>query len=148
MKPQRQEYEKVDINDFTTGVIEKVQYEKEHKFKFQDKETIAEGVRFKFKLIGYEHPHYSRWMKFNYGVKSNLYGKYLVPLVENPMPDMDFEIENLEGLKVKILWSERNGFYNVETIRPANGRVKHEVKEEEPPIEEPDEQIIDDQLTS
>ena len=141
MKPPKIEYEKIDTNDFTTGTIEKIQYEEKHEFKFQDKLTVAPAVRFKFNLDGYEHSHYSRWMRFNYGVKSNLYGKYLVPLVENAMPEMDFEIEHLEGLRVKILWVERNGFFNVDTIRPAGGKVRYSSD-----IQQPEESIIDDDI--
>lgn len=128
MKPPKQEktdYEKVDINDFVVGTIEEVQYDQEHKFKgFQGAEDkIKPAVRLKFKINSYKFPHYSRWMAFNYGEKSNLYLKYLLPLVEGAEPDMDFDMDALKGMGVKMLWSEKNGFQNIETIRPANKKI-------------------------
>ena len=129
MKPPKREgsgdYEKVKTDDFVSGIIEDVAYDMLHKFKgFEGKpDTEAPGVRFKFKLEGYQYPHYSRWMKFNYGEKANLYLKYLAPLVDGAAPDMDFDLDQLKGLKVKTLWNEKNGFQSVETIRPIGKKV-------------------------
>lgn len=125
---KQMEYEKINCSDFTTGVIADVMIDLAHTFKFKDKESVHPGVRFKFELNGYQYPKFSRWMKFNYGEKANLYKKYLYPLVEGAVPDMDFEIESLIGMDVKILWSENvyqdKLFYNVETIRPAKSKMK------------------------
>ena len=123
MKPPKSEkidYEKVSVDDFVTGTIAEIQYDKEHLFKGFDGSADKKrpAARFKFALDGYNYPHYSRWMSFSYGEKSNLYLKYLVPLVENAQPDMDFDLDLLKGMKVKTLWSEKNGFQNIETIRP------------------------------
>ncbi len=127
MKPAKREfdYERVSTEDLVSGIIEDVQYEETHSFKgFQGApDKVAPGIRFKFKLEGYSFPHYSRWMKFNYGAKANLFTKYLVALVEGAVPDMDFDLDQLKGLAVKTLWSEKNGFQNLETIRPAKGKI-------------------------
>lgn len=127
MKPQKTSfnYEKVSIEDFVSGIVEDIQYEESHTFKGFNgaADKVQPAVRFKFKLDGYEYPHYSRWMKFNYGEKANLYTKYLAPLVEGAAPDMDFDLDLLKGLKVKTLWSEKNGFQNIETIRPIGKKV-------------------------
>ncbi len=125
MKPPVQErnYEKVKTDDFLPGMIEDVQYDKEHPFKYKGVESTAFGVRFKFTLQGYKYPHFSRWMKFNYGEKANLYKKYLVPLVDGAKPEMDFDLDQLKGMKIKTLWSEKDDFQNVETIRPAGKKL-------------------------
>ena len=132
MKPQKSdiEYEKIDINDFVTGTIDEIQYEQDHLFKgFQGAEDKKRpAVRFKFVVNGYQHKHYSRWMTFSYGEKTNLYLKYLVSLVEGALPDMDFDLDKLKGMAVKMLWKEQNGFQSIETIRPIGGKLK--VKEQ------------------
>lgn len=130
MKPPKQEkteYEKVNTEDFVFGVIEEVQYEQEHLFKgFQGAEDKRKpAARFKFKIEGCQFPHYSRWMAFSYAEKSNLLNKYLVPLVEGAEPDMDFDLDALRGFKVKMLWSEKNGFQNIETIRPVGKKLPY-----------------------
>jgi hypothetical protein len=134
MKPQKREvteFEKVKTDDFIPGVIEGIEYDQLHKFKGygkdekgnpkQDREAPA--VRFKFALEGYKYHHRSKWMGFSYNEKSNLFIKFLVPLVENAVPEMDFDLDNLKGMKVKTLWSEKNDFQTVETIRPAGKKI-------------------------
>lgn len=127
MKPQKTsfEYERVSTTDFVSGIIEDIQYEEGHTFKgFQGApDKVAPGVRFKFKLEGYSFPHYSRWMKFNYGAKANLYTKYISQLVEGATPDLDLDLDQLKGLAIKTLWSEKDGFQNIETIRPLNKKI-------------------------
>ena len=147
MKPEKhsnKEFEKLVIGDMILGRIDDIQYDQEHKFKgFQGKEdTIQPAVRIKFILDGYSYPHYSRWYKFSYGEKSNLYKIFLVKLVENAKPDMDFDLDYLKSLKVKTLWTENGDFQNLESIFPAEGKVKadnppkQESIEEEIPLQE------------
>mgnify|MGYP007099612416 CR=1 FL=1 len=62
-------------------------------------------------------------MKFNYGEKANLYVKFLSSLVENAVPDMDFDLEALKGMKIKILWADKNGFQYPETVRPQGKKI-------------------------
>lgn len=138
MKPPKRdtsnmEYEKVKTDDFVAGVIEAIQYEEKHLFKGYGKDEegnprpdrMAPATRFKFKLEGCEFSHYSSWMSFSYGEKSNLYSKYLLPLVEGAVHDMDFDLDQLKGMKVKTLWvDKKSGFQAVETIRPIGKKIK------------------------
>lgn len=133
MKPAKRQqtaYEKLSTSDLLSGTIEDVRYEKDHLFKgFTKKngEVIADrradACQFKFRVDGYTAPHYSRWMTFNYGEKSTLFQKYLMQLVDNAKPDMDFDLDQLKGMKVKMLWTEKNDFQQLETIRPASKKL-------------------------
>lgn len=125
MKPPKRdiEYERVRTDDFVTGTIAEIEYDQKHEFKFQGNVNCSPAVRFVFQVDGYQYKHRSRWMTFSYTEKSNLYQKYLTSLVEGAMPDMDYDLDNLKGMKVKILWAERNGFQWPETIRPVTIRV-------------------------
>lgn len=130
MKPPRREstmlFEKVKVDEFINGIIEDITYDQEHAFKgFQGKpDTKQPGVRIKFKLEGYEYPHYSRWMKFSYDDRSNLFKTFLAPLVEGANKDLDFDLDQLKGMKVKTLWSENGEFQNLDTVRPVGKKVK------------------------
>lgn len=128
MKPTRRatEFEKVAIGEMINGVIESIAYDQEHKFKgFQGKEdTIQPAVRFKFALEGYKFPHYSRWFKFSYAEKSNLYKIFLTKLVENAKPDMNLDLDLLKGMKVKTIWVENQNFQNLESIFPVGNKIK------------------------
>lgn len=146
MRPPKREkinFERVSIGEMITGTIETVQYDNEHKFKgfSGGPDTVQPAVRLKFKLNGYEHPHYSRWMKFNLGEKANLYKKYVSKLVENASPDMDFDLDVLNGMAIKTVWSENGDFQNIDAIYPAGPKIKTTdpiptVDTEEPPIDE------------
>jgi len=118
-------FEKLKIGEFIYGTIDKVQYDNEHKFKgFEGKaDSVAPAVRFVFKLQDYEFPHFSRWMKFNMGEKSNLYGKYISKLVAGAKPDMDFDLDELTNLEVKTIWDENGDFQNLENIWPMRGKI-------------------------
>jgi len=118
------EYEKVKIGDFTHGVIENIEYEKDHVFKSAKGNKTADGVRFIFRLEGYQYPHRSRWMTFSYAEKSNLYTKFLSKLILGAMPDMDMDLDVLKGVKVKIIWNEQNDFQYPENIFPEGEKLK------------------------
>jgi hypothetical protein len=137
MKPPKKQYEQIKTDDFVTGVIDEVVYEMEHEFKFKEKISKKPAVRLKLLIDGYKEYHYTRWMTFNYSEKSNLLKKYLIPLVENAHPNMDFEMDLLKGMKVKMLWKdEKNGFQSIDVIRPIDkkltGMEAPPVVEEEP----------------
>lgn len=129
MKPPKRDtknYEKVSTEGFVPGIIEEVIYDKEHTFKgFEGKPDTQEfGVRLKFTLDGCKFPHYSKWMRFNYGEKANLYKKVLVPLVEGIKPDQtDFDLDQIKGMKVNTLWVDNDEFQNLETIRPIGKKI-------------------------
>lgn len=125
MRPPKREieYEKVDTTDFLIGKIEDILYDQNHKSNYMGKEKIGPCVRFKFSIEGYQYHHYSRWMSFSYGEKSNLYRMYLVPLVVGAEPDMNFDLDVLKGMKIKMLWAEKNNFQFPETIRPFTKKI-------------------------
>ena len=146
MKPPRREhksFEKVKVGEMLPGIIEVVQYEQEHTFKgFQGSEdTIQPAIRLKFKLDGYEHPKYTRWMKFSLHEKANLFKKYVSKLVDNAVPDMDIDLDILNGMKIKTVWSDNGDFQNIDAIYPADKKVSPNAKVptidlDEPPVDE------------
>lgn len=139
MLPPKREFEKVKTDDFVTGFIEKVEHEKEHEFKGPDGTKINEGIRFVFLIDGMKYPKKTGWLTFSYNEKSTLYSKYLVSLVEGAKPNMNFHVEQLQGLKVKMLWKENpknTDFQVLDSIRPADGKKIV-------PVNEPDESPVE-----
>lgn len=139
VRPQT-EFEKVTVGEMINGTLH-IEYDQEHKFKgFEGKpDTIQPAVRFIFDLEGYQFKHYSRWYKFSYSEKSNLYKKIVSKLVEGAKPDMDFDLDCLEGMQVKTIWDENGGFQNLDSIFPLNGKIKADAvppTKEEPIAEE------------
>lgn len=134
------DFEKVVTGDFITGTIDKIEYDENHSFKgFDGKpDKISPAIRFVFKLDDYEYPHRSRWMNFNMGEKANLYKKYVTKLVANAKPDMDFDLDELIGMKVKTIWEDNGDFQNLESIYPAE--QKRTVKEEKG--QDPDDDFV------
>jgi hypothetical protein len=139
------EFEKVKVGEFINGVIENIEYEKDHVFKSKEGTKTAPAVRFVFKLDGYQYPHRSRWMTFSYAEKSNLYKNYLSKLILGAMPDMDMDLDVLKGVKVKTIWNEQNEFQFPENIFPVGDKYKladlakedvqhEEVREEQEPF--------------
>lgn len=116
------EFERVNEENWVTGIIFEVQHDPEHKTTYKGEEKIRDCVRFKFQLDGYEHYHYSRWMTFSYDERSNLYNKYLCSLIEGAQPDMDFDLEELNGMRIKTMWTTKNDFQSIELIRPELGK--------------------------
>lgn len=80
------------------------------------------GVRIWFSLEGYKDEHPTRWMKFLYTERANLYKKYLVPLVQGMKPNIQWDIQDLTGMSVITYWNqqESNGttYQHIETIIP------------------------------
>ena len=145
--PQRQktDFEQLATGDFITGVIEEVQEDMQHKFKgFQGAEdTVQPAVRFIFKFDNYQHKHYSRWMKFSYHEKSNLYTKYVAQLVEGAEPEFSFDIQDLKGLPIKAIWKdEKNGFQSIELIKPLKNKLLFNPEAAIPKAVTSDEEII------
>jgi hypothetical protein len=144
MKPPKREYEKIKTDEFVQGQIEDITYDLEHEFVYKDQKNIKPAVRFKFLIEGYKEYHYSRWMTFNYGEKSNLFKKYVTALVEGALPNMDFDLDKLKGMNIKMLWKdEKNGYQSIDVIRPLTNKLvgvtaqppqMEEVSEEEVPF--------------
>lgn len=130
MKPQdsRKEFvsEKVPTDEFLTGVIQKVEYEKEHQFKGKFA-RVAEAVRVVIKLDDFDQLKKTKWMSFKYDEKSTLFKMVVQPLVKDAFPYMDFDIQKLEGMKVKVMFSEDTfegkTFYGVQMLKPAKGKL-------------------------
>ena len=155
MMPKKMQYERVEINVPIVGIIENVERDENHKATYEGKEKISDCIRLVFRLDGCVYLHKSNWMSFSYGSKSSLYTKYLVNLVENPMPDMEFDILALKGKAVETVWSETvyndKTFQHVHSISAIGPKIKQdaaipeidvngppaEPQEEEPPLEEP-----------
>lgn len=156
MKPEKQkiDYEKCPLDDFTLATIKEIKLDPVHVFKgFQGVEDkTCPGVRFIFEVDGMKFPHYSRWMKFSYGEKATLYVKFLSSLVEDAEPDMDFDLLALKGMKIKILWGEKNEFQFPETVRPQGKKCQKvsqvpviDVEDDLHPDEEVPQHILDEQ---
>lgn len=127
MKPptrQKTDFEQVATDDWTTGIISEIQYNETHKRLWQGEEKIGPAVRLKFTLDGYQFPHYSGWLSFTYSERSNLYKKYISALVDGATPEMEFDMDQLKDLPVKIMWKQNGEYQNVELVRPINGKVK------------------------
>lgn len=133
-------FEKLAIGEFIAGTITKVEYDLTHKFKAFEagkEDKIAPAIRFVFDFEGYEWPHRSRWMTFSVNVKSNLYKKYVVKLVNDPKPDKVFDFDIFLGMKIKAIWEDNDDFQNIESIYPDGKKLTiPESKQDEPPAED------------
>ena len=144
MKPQKSkiDYEKVKTGELISGTIDKIERDENHKSTYQGQERIYDAIRFVFQLTGYSYPHRSRWMTFSYNEKSTLYQKYISKLVENAEPEIDMDIEILQGCKVKTIWSEKDGYQSIDAIYPDGAKVKaEEVKDVEEEVDETGQQV-------
>jgi len=137
--PSNEGYEKVKVGDFIAGIIDEVCYEKDHEFTYLQTVTKSLGIRFKLLLDGCEHPKYTKWMKFSLGARSNLYKKFVSALVEGATPNMDFDLDELQGVQVLTYWTENEkGYQNVELIKPSKDKIIVKVvKGDDAPIAEP-----------
>jgi len=131
MRPPKLEYEKVPTGIPVNGIIHEVQYDEKRVWKgYTDKDGNVRkdkefpGVRFAFDLDGCTYQHYSRWMKFNVGAQSNLFNKYLVSLVEGAVPDMDFEMDELNGMKITTVWADDGEYQKLESITANGPKIK------------------------
>ena len=114
------------MDEWLGGAIEEVQYDPKRKYKSKDKETgewsekTAPHVRLKFKLDGYQYPHYSRWMKASTNEKSNFYSKYLKHLCpEFDCQDKVVDIDKLVGFRCRTMWQNDGDYQNILGIRPS-----------------------------
>lgn len=122
----KMDYEKVKTDDWTVGVIEDIQFEANRNTGFKNTDgtdKLVDSVRFKFKLEGYQYPHYSNWMAFSYNEKSGLLTKYLFNLVEEAKAEMEFDLDALKGMPVKVMWMNKGDFQKVEMIRPVKEKI-------------------------
>jgi hypothetical protein len=118
------DFEKVRTDDFLTGSIAEIKYDLEHKSSYQGKEKIGPACRIIFTVDGYEFPHGTGWMTFNLSEKSNLFKKYVAQLVEGAEEYMEFDLDQLIGMKVKMLWADKGDWQHIDTIRPLGEKLK------------------------
>lgn len=137
--PKRQtNYERVPVyDDWIVGKIDDIEYDMEHKKIWKGEEKVGPAVRFKFILEGCNFPKKTPWMSFNYSEKANLYKKYITALVAEAAPDLDFDLDALKGLDVKVMFTQNGEYDNLEMIRPIKAKVPKGVAVEDAPPEEP-----------
>ncbi len=121
------EYEKVVVDEWLPGVIDEIEYDMEHKSTFKGVEKVGAAVKIKMVLDGYKFPKSSGWMSFIYDEKSKLYKTFIVGLVDNPKPYMEFDMDALRGMKIKGMWENnpKNPEYqNLVRVRPVGDKVQ------------------------
>lgn len=122
----KREYEQVVVDEWLSGTIAEVQYDKAHPYDQRNEDgtttkEVAPHVRFKFALDGYQFPHYSRWMKASTYKMANLYKKYLKPLCpEHDPEDCVVDVSKLTGVAIKIMYEQNGEYQNVTNIRPVD----------------------------
>ena len=99
-------YEKVKTDDFVTGTIDSYQYEEKHEFTGPKGIVVKPAIKFSFIIDGMDYPKMSKWMTFSYNEKATLFIKYVSSLVKDAKPGMKFDIDQLIGMKVRMLWKE------------------------------------------
>jgi hypothetical protein len=119
------EYERVTVGKWIAGVIDEVQYAANRKCRVYDRETDAwvEGMqnqlRLALRLDGYEHRHYSRWMRSSTHPKATFYRKFLKPLCPNhDCAGKPIDVDRLKGVRVKTRWEQRGDYENLVEIHP------------------------------
>lgn len=134
MKPPKHEtkYERVPVYDeWINGKIEDIEYDMEHKKIWKGEEKTGPAVRIKFILDGCKFPKKTPWMSFNYSEKANLYKKFITALVADATPDLDFDLDVLKGLDVKVMFTQNGEYDNIEMVRPLKAKVSRGVVIEE-----------------
>ena len=124
--PPQKPMERIKTDDFVNGVLTEIKYDPIHTFTYKGESKEGPAVKLIFQLDGYAETKSSGWLKFMYAEKCNLYKKYIVSLVEGAKPFMQFDIEQLKGIKVKILWkdSDDGKYQNIDVIRAAEAKIQ------------------------
>ncbi len=121
------EYEKVAVDEWITGAIEEIEYDMEHKSTWQGKEKVGPAVKIKMVLDGYKFPKSSGWLTFNYSDKAKLYKTFIIGLVADPKPFMDFEMDSLKGMKIKVMYENNPKdpqYQNIVRVRPVGEKIE------------------------
>ena len=122
MKPPKRNYELVKCDEWITGEISEILYDKEREFKTDSGKMKTWGVKFILSLDGYKDKKHTRWFTFNYSENSNLY-KFVAPLVDGAHPKMDFDLDALKDLRIKVMYVQNGEYQNISMIRPDGGKV-------------------------
>lgn len=118
------EYEKVPTNALVDGQIDEILYDENHLFKGKkgSPDQTRPAVRFVFLIQGMKFAKKTNWLKFSYFSEAPLMKNYLKYLVEGANEKMDFDLDQLRGLKVKMLWVDNGEYQNIASIMPADGK--------------------------
>ncbi len=137
--PPNKSYEKIPIiGEFIHGYIAEVIYDPEHQFKSSFGDSVGPAIQFKFIVEGCKFPKKSKFLKFTYSKKSNLFKKYIVPLVQGAKEYMQYDAARLTGLKVKMIWKwddPDQKFQSIELLKPADGKLLPFIEGEMTPAE-------------
>lgn len=146
MRPPQKEFEKVSVDDFVNAEIADIKYDEQHEFSTfnSDEKTIGCGVQFTLNISGLNEPKKTRWFKFSYDDRANLYKLFVAPLVEGAAPYMEFDLDQIKGMKIKMLWKNDKDprYQSIETVRPIGPKVVPNLPQPSRPDAEPD---IDDE---
>lgn len=117
--PPKREFEKVAVDEWINGEISEIQYEMKHAFKTSE----GPAVKIKISLVGYKFPKTTPWMLFSYSKKSNIFILFIEPLVEGAYEYMNFDMDQLKGMKVKAMFEQKGEYQNIVRIRPLDKKV-------------------------
>lgn len=123
MKPPKKEFEQVKVDEWITGEIVDIQYEKEHEFTYKGNKSVGPASKILIRLDGYKDKKSTGWWSFNYSEKSNLYKFFINPLVEGATPNMDFDLDNLKHLRIKVMYVQNGEYQNLMAIRPIDSKI-------------------------
>ena len=132
MRPPKREFEQVAVDEWLKGEIVDVQYEQEHEFTFKGVKSVGPAAKILIQLDGYKDKKSTGWWSFNYSEKSNLYKFFIQPLVKNAAPNIDFDLDNLKNLRVKVMYTQAGEYQNLMAVRPADDKV---LSSYTPPVE-------------
>lgn len=123
MIPPRREFEKVKVDEWISGDITDIQYEQEHEFSYKGNKSKGMAARIIFNLDGYKDRKQTGWMGFSYSEKSTLYRVYLSALVEGAKPNMNFDLDLLKNLRIKVMYAQNGEYQNVVMVRPLQDKI-------------------------
>lgn len=120
MMPPKREFEKVSVDEWINGEIVEIQYDIKHLFKASE----GPAVKVKISLSDYKYPKTTPWMLFSYSKKSNLFILFVEPLVEGAYEYMNFDLDQLKGAKIKVMFEQKGEYQNILRIRPLSNKIK------------------------
>lgn len=120
MYPPKKEFEKYDVDVWLTGTISEIQYDMKHAFK----KTEAPAVKIKIAIDGYKTPKSTAWLLFSYAKKSNMYAWFIEPLVEGATEYMEFDLDQIKDMRIKIMLEQSGEYQNILSIRPLDKKIK------------------------
>ena len=123
MRPPKREFEQVKVDEWLTGEIVDIQYEQEHEFTYKGVKSVGSAAKISIKLDGYKDKKSTGWWSFNYSEKSNLYKFFIQPLVDNAVPNIDFDLDVLKNLRIKVMYTQNGEYQNLMAVRPAETKV-------------------------